>query len=142
MDKKRIDRIIEIKEKIKQDKEREIEEAVSRMSAICDEIGSIESDIDKNYEKIYAKTLTGNDFAVIKDYLEYLDITKMTLVGEKGSIQEHIDLLQQEFYELAREMKMLCKLKEKAVKIIKKSDNRREQKLLDELALRIEDKAL
>ena len=142
MDKKRIDRIIEIKEKLKKDKEREIEEAVSKVCAIDNEICRVDSDVDKNYEKITARTLTGNDFAVIKDYLEYLDITKTTLICEKKFVQEQIDLLQQEFYELAREMKMLCKLKEKVVKVIKKSENRREQKLLDELALRIEEKKL
>ena len=142
MDKKRIDRIIEIKEKFKQDKEREIEEAASKMSSICEEIHSVDSDIEKNYAKISANPLTGNDFAVIRDYLEYLDISKSTLICEKESTQEQIDFLKEEFYELAREMKMLCTLKEKVVRVIKKSRNRREQKMLDELALRLEDKRM
>ncbi len=142
MDKKRIDRIIEIKEKIKQDKEREIEEAVSKMSSICDEIRSVEGDIEKNYAKISANPLSGNDFAVIKDYLEYLDISRISLICEKESAQEQIDFLKEEFYELAREMKMLCTLKQKILKVIKKTQNRREQKMLDELALRLEDKRL
>jgi len=142
MDKKRIDRIIEIKEKLKQDKEREIEETMSKMSGVCDEILCVDNDIEKNYEKISADPLRGNDFAVIKDYLEYLDVTRVTLICEKESIQENLDIFKQEFFELARELKMLCTLKERIFRVLKKSENRREQKLLDELALRIEDKKL
>ena len=142
MDKKRIDRIIEIKEKLRQDKEREIEETVSKMSCICDEIRSVDNDIEKNYEKISETPLTGNDFAVIKDYLEYLDITKTSLICEKESAQEQIDVLKAEFFEIARELKMLCTLKEKVARVIKKSQNRREQKMLDDMALRIEDKRM
>ncbi len=142
MDRKRIDRIVEIKDKLKKDKEREIEEAGVKMAALCEEILSVEKEITRNYEKIGAAALSGNDFAVIKDYLEYLDVSKASLVCEKGSIQETIDLLRQEFYELAREMKMLGKLQDKIARAFKKTENRREQKLLDELALRIEGKRL
>ncbi|MDD3845985.1 MAG: flagellar export protein FliJ [Syntrophorhabdaceae bacterium] len=138
MDRKRIDRIIEIKEKLKKDKEREIEEAAAKMAAICQEIASVDRQIDDSYARLTARSVSGNDFAVIKDYLDYLDVSRSSLVYEKDSMQETIDVLQQEFYEFARELKMLSKLQEKINKAFKKSENRREQKLLDEIALRLE----
>jgi len=142
MDRKRIDRIIEIKEKLRKDKEREVEEASVKMNAICAGIKAVDGQIDENYEKLSARSISGNDFAVIRDYLDYLDVSKSSLLCEKASMQETIDLLQQELYEYARELKMLTKLQEKINRAFKKSENRREQKLLDELALRLDDKRI
>ena len=142
MDRKRIDRIIEIKEKLRKDKEREVEEAAVKMAAICAEINAVDGLIDDNYAKLSARSISGNDFAVIKDYLDYLDVQKSCLIGEKASMQETIDLLQQELYEYARELKMLTKLQEKIKQAFRKSENRREQKLLDEMALRLDDKRI
>ena len=141
MDKKRIDKIIDIKENIKKSKEREIEEANVRMAAICSEIAALEESISQNYDKLSAP-LPGNDFAVLTDYIDYLDISRSTLICEKGSLQENIDVLHQELHEYARELKMLSKLQDKIMTEFKKSENRREQKLLDEMALRMEEKKL
>jgi len=142
MDRKRIDRIIEIKERLRKDKEREVEEASAKMAAICGEIASVGRQIDQNYGMISGRSLSGSDFAVIKDYLDHLDVLRSNLICEKASMQETIDLLQEELYEFARELKMLGKLQEKINKAFKKSENRREQKLLDEIALRLEDKRI
>jgi flagellar export protein FliJ len=57
-------------------------------------------------------------------------------------MQETVDFLREELYEFARELKMLAKLQEKVNKAFKKSENRREQKLLDEMALRLEGKRI
>ncbi len=142
MDRKRIDRIIQIKERLKKDKEREVEEASSKMSAICAEINAVDGQIDDNYANLSARSLSGNDFAVIKDYLDYLDVQKSSLLCEKASMQETLDLLQHELYECARELKMLTKLQDKIKRAFKKTENRREQKLLDEMALRLDDKRM
>lgn len=142
MDRKRVDRIIEIKEKLKKDKEREVEEAAAKMAVICADIASVERQIDDNYAKLSAHSLSGNDFAVITDYLDYLNVSKSDLLCEKASMQETVDFLREELYEFARELKMLAKLQEKVNKAFKKSENRREQKLLDEMALRLEGKRI
>jgi flagellar export protein FliJ len=142
MDRKRIDRIIEIKEKLRKDKEREVEEASTKVAAICAEINAVDGQIDDNYAKLSARSISGNDFAVIKDYLDYLDVQKSSLLGERASMQETLDLLQHELYEYARELKMLGKLQDKIVRAFKKTENRREQKLLDEMALRLDDKRM
>lgn len=142
MDKKRIHKIIDIKERIKKDKEREIEEANVRMASICSEIGAVEDTISQNYSRLSASPLSGNDFAVLKDFLDYLDTTRSALMCEKGTLQENIDALYQELYECAKELKMLCKLHEKVMTEFKKSENRREQKMLDDMALRLDDKRM
>ncbi len=141
MDRKRINKIIDIKENIKKDKEREIEEANAKMAAVCSEIAVIEETISQNYDKL-STPLAGNDFTVLTDYLDYLYTSRSTLECEKGSLQENVDALYQELYECAKELKMLWKLQDKVICEYKKGKNRREQKMLDEMALRMEDKKL
>ena len=140
MDRKRINKIIEIKENIKKDKEREVEAANVKMASICSEIEAIEGTISQNYTRLYSTALSGNDFNVLTDYLDYLDISRSELFCEKSVLQENIDVLYQELYECARELKMLCKLREKVMTEFKKGETRREQKMLDEMALRLGDK--
>ncbi|MHB8111441.1 MAG: flagellar export protein FliJ [Syntrophorhabdaceae bacterium] len=142
MDKKRIDKIIEIKERLKKDKEREVEEANVRMTGIYEQIAALEKNANQNYDMLCGTTLAGNDFTVITDYIESLDVSKAGLVCEGAAMQETLDELQQELYEFAKELKMLSKLREKVMKETKKSENRREQKILDEIALRSENKTL
>ena len=140
MDRKRINKIIDIKDNIKKDKEREIEEANAKMASICSEITAVEEIISQNYAKLYTMTLSGNDFAVLTEYLDYLDTSRSALLCEKSVLQENIDALYQELYEYARELKMLGKLREKVMSEFKKGELRREQKMLDEMALRLDDK--
>jgi flagellar biosynthesis chaperone FliJ len=137
--KERIDRIIEIKEKMMDNKEREIETEKSRLDSMIRSIADIELEIESNYDKITSTSLSGNDFSVITDYVEYLEKKKYTLIVEKESLEEKIILLKAELLDLLKEVKILGTLKEKIVASLKKSFNRREQKLLDEIALRTEE---
>ena len=57
-------------------------------------------------------------------------------------MQEKIAVLKEELIDLMKEIKMLNTLKEKILATLKKSYNRREQKLLDDIALRIEEKRM
>ena len=142
MDRKRINKIIEIKENIKKDKEREVEAANLKMASICCEIEAVEGTISQNYTRLYSTMLSGNDFAVLTDYLDCLDTSRSALVCEKSALQENIDVLYQELYEYARELKMLCKLRDKVMTEFKKGEMRREQKMLDAMALRPGDKKM
>lgn len=142
MDRKRINKIIEIKENIKKGKEREIEEVNLRMASICSEIEAVEGVISQNHARLYNTALSGNDFAVITDYLDCLDTSRSALVCEKSALQENIDALYQELYEYARELKMLFKLRDRVMTEFKKGEMRREQKMLDEMALRPDDKKI
>ncbi|MBA4389369.1 MAG: hypothetical protein C0399_00300 [Syntrophus sp. (in: bacteria)] len=138
----RLKRIIEIKAKMMEDKEREMEEEKAKLDIVINEINAVDADIEQNYEKITTKMLQGNDFSVIRDYLEYLENTKCALIREGELLEEKILILKQELIELMQEKKMLDNLHIKEMNGLKKSFNRREQKLLDDMALRIEEKSI
>jgi flagellar export protein FliJ len=140
--KDRLERIIEIKEKLMDDKEREIDEEKGKLDSVNRSIETVDTDIEENYKRITGTSMKGNDFSVITDYLEYLEGVKCSLTVERESVQEKIALLKEELIDLMKEIKMLNTLKEKILATLKKSYNRHEQKLLDDIALRIEEKKI
>jgi flagellar export protein FliJ len=140
--KDRLERIIKIKEKIMDDKEREIDEEKGKLDSVCREIEAVDADIEKNYERMTGASMKGNDFSVITDYLEYLENMKCSFIGKRESIEEKITVLKEELVDLMKEMKMLGTLRDKILATLKKSLNRREQKLLDDIALRLEEKTM
>jgi hypothetical protein len=124
--KDRLDRIIEIKVKIMDGKEREIEEEKSKLDSVNRAIEAVDIDIEKNYERMTGKSMQGNDFSVITDYLEYLENMKCSLIGERETVEEKIAIFKEELIELMKEMKMLGTLRDKIIATLKKSFNRRE----------------
>jgi flagellar export protein FliJ len=140
--KDRLERIIEIKEKLMDDKEREIDEEKGKLDSVYHAIEAVDADIEKNYERMTGASMKGNDFSVITDYLEYLENMKCSLIGKRESIEEKITVLKEELVDLMKEMKMLGTLRDKILATLKKSLNRREQKLLDDIALRLEEKTM
>jgi flagellar export protein FliJ len=142
MIKDRLERIIEIKEKLMDDKEREIEEEKNKLDSTNQAIKAVDADINMNYERMTTKSIKGNDFSVITGYIEYLDSVKSSLIEESESLQQKIALLKEELIDLLKEIKMLGTLKDKISAALKKSINRREQKLLDDIALRVDEKKI
>lgn len=142
MTKFRLSRIIEVKEKFIEDKERELEETVSRMNNIVLGIDATDKDIEKSYNKLTIPSLSGGDFSVLKDYLSYLENRKTCLLDEQANTRKKIDQLRSDLVELLKELKMLETLKSKALKVVKKNENRKIQKGLDAMALRIEERRM
>jgi flagellar export protein FliJ len=142
MTKFRLNRIIEVKEKLIEDKERELEGAISALNDIIMGIDTVEKDIEKSYNKLTTPSLSGCDFSVLKDYLAYLDNRRLCLLDEKADAQERIGQLRANLVELLKELKMLEILKSKAFKAMKKTENRKEQKNLDAMALRLEERRI
>jgi len=142
MTKFRLSRIIEVKEKLIEDKERELEETISAMNDIIQGIGVTEEDIEKSYNKLTFPSLSGGDFSVLKDYLTYLENRKKCLLDEQANTQQRIDHLRANLVELLKELKMLETLQSKALKVLKKNENRKVQKNLDAMALRIEERRI
>jgi flagellar export protein FliJ len=132
----RIERLIEIKEKLKEEKERELEEVKAVMQLIVSNIRDIEATINATYNPILTTTLSGEDFAVLKDYINYLNEKKTNLVAEGERVKKKVEVLRSQFFEMAKELKMFEKLKAKSDAVLKKSENRKEQKKLDAMALR------
>lgn len=137
MTKFRLNRIIEIKEKLIEDKERELEGAISALNDIFAGIDSIEKDTEDSYRRLTVPELSGGDFSVIKDYLSFLENRRICLVDEKAHTETKIDHLRADLVELLKELKMLETLQSKSFKAMKKTANRREQKNLDAMALRL-----
>src|SRR5512139_2291827 len=102
--KERIDRIIDIKEKMMDNKEREIEDEKNRLESMIRLVAAIELEIDQNYNKITSTSLSGNDFSVITDYVEFLEKKKYALIVEKESLEEKIVLLKAELLDLLKEI--------------------------------------
>jgi len=142
MTKFRLSRIIEVKEKLIEDKERELEETISAMNDIIQGIDVTEKDIEKSYNKLTFPSLSGGDFSVLKDYLLYLENRKTCLLDEQANTQQRIDHLRAILVELLKELKMLETLQSKALKVLKKNENRKVQKNLDAMALRIEERRI
>lgn len=142
MTKFRLSRIIEVKEKLIEDKERELEGTINTLNDIIIGIDLVEKDTEENYHKLTMPALSGGDFSVIKDYLSYLDNKRLCLLDEKASSQTKIEQLRADLVELLKELKMLETLESKTFKAMKKSANRKEQKNLDAMALRLEERRL
>jgi len=142
MTKFRLHRIIEVKEKLIEDKEGELEIALNVLSNLNHDIEAIGKDIDARYQEMITPSLSGGDFSIIRDHLVYLENRRAILIDERENAEERIRLLRAQLVELLKELKMLETLKAKTVKAIKKIEHRKEQKNLDGMALRLDERRL
>jgi flagellar export protein FliJ len=140
MPKLRIERIIEIKEKMLDDKKKEMEAVIAKINKITNDINDTDSNIELNYNKITGTLMNGNDIYVIKEYVIFLENKKLEMINNRKKLRADENALRTELLEMIKEIKMLETLKSKELRIIKKSENRKEQKMLDELASRDERK--
>jgi flagellar export protein FliJ len=136
MSTQRIERIIDLKERLMEDKQREIENTLGLIDQITNGIIGIDNNINSNYERMTTTSISGNDFCVIKDNLIYLENRKSELMEQKEAYNKKVSMLRMELIEQAREVKKLETLKSKTLQVIKKARNRKEQKSLDEIALK------
>ncbi len=134
----RLVRIIDLKERLMEEKERALDQRNNELKAIDSNIGKLDNEITDNYAKLCTKCLDGNEFSVIKNYLEHLGRLRSAALAQKEQVEKRIAAIRAELYEMLKEIKMLDTLKTKTASALKKSQNRRLQKLLDEIALRLE----
>ena len=132
-----LSRIIDVKEKLIEDKERELEEAINTIDDITMALDATEKDVEKTYNELAIPSLSGGDFSVLKDYLSYLNDRKHRLIDEKDLTQQRIEQLRINLINLMKELKMLEILRSKAAKVVKRTENRRIQKNVEHMALRI-----
>jgi flagellar export protein FliJ len=138
----RFGRILEVKEKLMERKQGQLEEALLIVTVISNDISMIESTICDKYSILTLTPMNGNDFSVLTCYIEYLDSRKNELLLQREKAAKAVDAIRAELYDLARDVRMLENLKEKAARIVKRAENRKEQKSLDQIALRIEERKL
>lgn len=132
----RYDRLIEVKEKLLDHKKRELDGATVALKVVVEEIARVAHEVVKTYDDLTGGCITGKELSVLTEYLAYLDVRKDRLNDEKRDKENHLDTLRQELLNLEIERKMLEKLKTKTLQTIKKAQNKKEQKLMDDLALR------
>jgi flagellar export protein FliJ len=134
----RYNRLIEVKEKLLDHKKEELDGASIALRAVLENITRVEREVVNTYDHLTGRCITGNELSVLTGYLSYLDKEKDDLNSEKIVREKRVTILRQELPNLEVERKMLEKLKFKTLQTIKKARNKKEQKLMDELALRSE----
>jgi flagellar export protein FliJ len=134
----RLQRIIELKTRLMEEKERVLDRYTKERDIISSNIVLLNEEIDSNYYEVSTRCLNGNEFLVLRDYLEHLSRMRKDASTQKELAESKIAVVRKELYEMLKEIKMLDGLKGRALSAAKKAENRRHQKLLDEIALRLE----
>jgi flagellar export protein FliJ len=132
----RVQRIIELKEKLLEDKERQMETFRREDDRISTNISVLNADIDERHEILSKMSFSGSDFMVFKNYLVHLDANRSSWLKQQEEVRKQIEQVRSELTDLLKEIKMLETLKAKALADIRRSRNKKEQKKLDEIALR------
>jgi flagellar export protein FliJ len=132
----RVQRIIELKEKLLEDKERQMETFKREDDRISKNLSVLDADIDERHGLLSTMSFSGTDFLVFRNYLVHLDASRTTWLKQQEEVRQQIERMRMELTELLKEIKMLETLKAKALASIRRLRNKKEQKRLDEIALR------
>ncbi len=84
--------------------------------------------------------MTGEQFSLLIGHLAYLDGKKAAMRDEKEKTDKRVNAVRRELLALTMEVKMFEKLKVKALQAARIAAHRKEQKMMDDLALRAERK--
>jgi flagellar export protein FliJ len=134
----RYDRLMEIKEKLLDQKKRHLESALIAVQETHAKIDEVEKAIDNTYHEMTSGCYFGKEMSTMIDHLNFLDKSKIQLVEEKKERQQYVEIVRKELWDLEMDLKMLDKLKSKILSAVKKARSKKEQKQMDEIALRIE----
>ena len=121
-----------------EEKELVLDQHNKKLNIICNNIKLLYNEIEVNYSELCTRCLDGNEFALLKDYLEHLGRLKTEALAQKEVIEKKIAEIRAELVEMLREIKILDTLKEKTLSTARRAQNKKHQKLLDEIALRLE----
>ncbi len=132
----RFGRLIEIKEKLREHKQGELENATAASGALMRGILAVEEEIADRYNGMISRCMTGEEFAFLIGHLAYLDGKKAAMTEEKHTTDKRVNALRRELLGLTMELKMFDKLKLKALQAARTAVHRKEQKMMDDLALR------
>lgn len=136
MDEFRLQKVLDVKLKFMETKE---EELLRQRNAFDETVYAITETgrlIDEHYQNGFASVIDGSDFAVLRDYIAFLEGKRNGLIEMKIEIEGKIIVLQTELVEILKEVKVLENLKKKVMAGLRKAENRKLQKRIDSLALR------
>jgi len=136
----RFSRLMEIKEKLREHKQGELESAIAASETLMHRIRAMEEEIVNRYNGMVSRCITGEQFSLLIGHLTHLDGKKAAIREEKEKTDKRINALRKELLGLTMEVKMFEKLKVKALQAARIASARKEQKMMDDLALRAERK--
>ena len=129
---------MEVKEKLLEHKQRELETACAVAAALGERIRVMEEEIVDCYARMTAGRMTGEEFSLLVGRVAYLGQKKATVIAEKQEADARVGAVRQALADLSMEIKMFEKLKARVFSAARKAANRKEQKVMDDLALRAE----
>jgi flagellar export protein FliJ len=138
----RLQRIIQLKERLLEEKEQILDQYKREIDLINNNIRELYSDIEVNYSKLYTNPIDGKDFVLLKDYLEYLGRVKAEALTRKDLVEKKIANVRSELLSMLKEIKMFDTLKDKILSSATGAQNKKHQKLLDNIALRLESRKI
>jgi len=130
-------KLLEVKEKLKDKKVKELYNFFETLEKITGSIKDTEEEINKQYRYMEG-SLCGSDFSVLKDYIYYLEEKRMLYLKEKRDIQKRIEDMRHEIINIVKEIKMFENIKSKRLKAFLKEERKNQRKHLDSLGLRKE----
>ena len=136
----RFSRLMEIKEKLREHKQGEMESAIAASETLMHRIRAMEEEIVNRYNGMVSRCITGEQFSLLIGHLAYLDGKKAAMRAEKEKTDKRINALRRELLALTMEVKMFEKLKKKALQAARIASARNERKMMDDLASRVEGK--
>lgn len=128
-------RLIAVKERVKEEKERLMKSLLSDLEKIEAESLETERKILESRDLMLGG-LDGSDFSVLSEYLFSLERRRQELAREKRERQAQIDALRAELVEILKGIKMLQQLKSKELKAQRKAREKKVQKRIDEISAR------
>ena len=138
----RLQRLITLKERLMEEKERLLDRHIREMDSILSNIEMLDNEVEKNYHDLCTRCLDGSEFTSIMDYIEHLGRLRISAVAAKQMIERQIAVIRNELYEMLKEIKVLDTLKEKQVSVDRRAENKKLQKLIDEIALRLDSRKI
>jgi len=138
----RLQRLITLKERLMEEKERLLDRHIREMDSILSNIEMLDNEVEKNYHDLCTRCLDGSEFTSIRDYIEHLGRLRISAVAAKQMIERQIAVIRNELYEMLKEIKVLDTLKEKQVSVDRRAENKKLQKLIDEIALRLDSRKI
>jgi flagellar export protein FliJ len=129
---------MEVKERLLEQKQRDLEAALIAVQETLTKINEVDNGISETYHEMTTRCLYGKEMSTMIEHIAFLDNSKIQLIEEKKERQAFVENARKELWELEVDLKMLEKLKSKILNTIKKARSRKDQKLMDELALRVE----
>lgn len=133
----RLQKLLELKETIQKAKQRELWLAQHNLLQRQDDLQRLENSKEK-----FTKDMNQTDRASVAQILrnfEYLVTLTENISKKKQEVHKHqveVEQKRDDLLQIKKELKMLEKLKEKILEHLQQEHNNKEQKLIDELAIK------